>query len=196
MKHIKIFSNEGDYMKMIIGLGNPGKEYEKTRHNVGYMCLDYFPGNNFDCQKFDALYCKQKVNGHDILFVKPTTYMNLSGLAVSKFVNYFKIDVNDILVIQDDLDLTLGNIKLKYKSSSGGHNGIKSIIHELGTDEIPRLKIGISNNKLMDTKDYVLNKFSKDELELFNSKLPLIKDIIICFINNGIDKCMSDYNSR
>ncbi len=183
-------------MKLIVGLGNPGKEYENTRHNVGFMCLDYFPGNNFSTEKFNSYYCKQIVNGHDVLFVKPLTYMNLSGLSISKFVNYFKIDVKDILIIQDDLDLKFGDIKLKYKSSSGGHNGIKSIIKELGTDEIPRLKFGISNNKEIGAKEYVLNRFSKEELEIINSKLPLIKEIINCFIENGIDKCMSDYNSR
>ena len=183
-------------MKLIVGLGNPGKEYENTRHNIGFMCLDYFPGNNFANEKFNALYCKQLVNGHDVLFVKPLTYMNLSGDAIIKYVNYFKIDVNDILIIQDDLDLNFGVIKLKYNSSSGGHNGIKSIIKNLGTESIPRLKFGISNNKLMNTKDYVLNKFNTDELEIINSKMPIIKEIIECFIEYGIDKCMSDYNSR
>ena len=183
-------------MKMILGLGNPGKEYEKTSHNIGFMCLDYFPGNKFDNEKFNAKYCKIKVNGQDVIFVKPLTYMNLSGQSVVKFVNYFKIDVNDVLIIHDDLDLPLGTIKLKYKSSSGGHNGIKSIIHELGTDEIPRLKFGISNDKLMNTKDYVLNKFRKEDLDLIDSKLPLVKDIILDFIDYDIDKCMSDYNCR
>ena len=183
-------------MKLIVGLGNPGKEYENTRHNVGFMALNYFPGNNFEQEKFNALYYKTKIANEDTIFIKPLTYMNLSGQAISKYVQYFKIEPKDILIIQDDLDLPVGNIKLKYKSSSGGHNGIKSIIQELGTDEIPRLKIGISNNKQMDTKDYVLNKFNKEELSLLDKKMPLIKEIVETFIKYDIIECMSRYNSK
>ena len=183
-------------MKLIVGLGNPGKEYENTRHNVGFMALNYFPGNNFEQEKFNALYYKTKIGNEDTIFIKPLTYMNLSGQAISKYVQYFKIEPKDILIIQDDLDLPVGNIKLKYKSSSGGHNGIKSIIQELGTDEIPRLKIGISNNKQMDTKDYVLNKFNKEELSLLDKKMPLIKEIVETFIKYDIIECMSRYNSK
>ena len=183
-------------MKLIVGLGNPGKEYENTRHNIGFMSLNYFPGNNFNEEKFQAKYLKINIEGENVIFIKPQTYMNLSGLSVVKFVNFYKIDTKDILVIQDDLDLPFGQIKLKYKSSSGGHNGIKSIIHELNTDKIPRIKIGISNNKNMDTKDYVLNKFSKEDLKLIESKYPLIKEIILTFIKDGIEECMSKYNGK
>ena len=183
-------------MKMIVGLGNPGKEYENTRHNVGFMVLNYFPGNNFDNEKFNANYYKTKMFDTDVIFIKPLTYMNLSGDAVSKFANYFKIDHKDILVIHDDLDLPVGHIRLKYKSSSGGHNGIKSIISSLGTDEIPRLKIGISNDKQMLTKDYVLHKFSKDERNLIEKNYDLIKEIIENFIKYDIIECMSRYNKK
>ena len=183
-------------MKLVVGLGNPGREYEKTRHNVGFMALNYFPGNNFDGKKYNSEYKKLNINGEDVLFIKPLTYMNLSGESVRKFVNFYKIDSKDILIIQDDLDLPVGTIRLKFKSSSGGHNGIKSIINNLGTDEIPRLKIGISNNKEMDTKDYVLNNFSSKELEIINEQLPLIKEIIECFISNGIDDTINKYNKR
>ena len=183
-------------MKLVVGLGNPGKEYDNTRHNIGFMALNYFPGNNFDNEKFNSLYCKTKLYNEDVIFIKPLTYMNLSGNAVANFAHYYKIDNKDILIIQDDLDLPVGTIKLKYKSSSGGHNGIKSIINELGTDEIPRLKIGISNNKLMDTKDYVLHKFSKEELTILDKKMPLIKEIVENFIKYDIIECMSRYNSK
>ena len=183
-------------MKMIVGLGNPGKEYENTRHNVGFMVLNYFPGNNFSQEKFNALYTKERINGEDVIFIKPLTYMNLSGDAVIRYANFFKIDPKDVLIIQDDLDLPTAKIKLKYKSSAGGHNGIKSIIHVFGTDAIPRLKIGISNNKLMDTKDYVLNRFSKQEIEELNNIMPKCKEIIECFISHGIVEAMSRYNSR
>ena len=183
-------------MKMIVGLGNPGKEYEKTRHNVGFMVLNYFPGNNFDQEKFNANYYKTKIYNEDVIFVKPLTYMNLSGEAVSKFANYYKIDPKDILIIHDDLDLPVGTLRLKYKSSSGGHNGIKSIIQYLGTDEIPRLKVGISNDKQMLTKDYVLHKFSKEELNIIEEKFPLIKEIIEYFVKSDIIECMSRFNLK
>ena len=183
-------------MKMIVGLGNPGKEYEKTRHNVGFMALNYFPGNNFDQEKYNANYYKTKINDEDVIFIKPLTFMNLSGESVSKFANFYKINPKDILIIQDDLDLPIGTIRLKYKSSSGGHNGIKSIIKEMGTDEIPRLKIGISNDKQMCTKDYVLHKFSKEEINEIDKKMPFIKEIIENFIKYDIIECMSRYNNK
>lgn len=183
-------------MKMIVGLGNPGKEYENTRHNIGFIFLDYFPGNNFNQEKFNALYCKQLIDGEQVLFVKPLTYMNLSGNSVCKYAEYFKIDTKDILVIQDDLDLAFSKIRLKYKSSSGGHNGIKSIISALGTDEIPRLKIGISNDKELDTKDYVLSKFKKDDLEKLKELSRNINNIIMDFIHTGIEECIKKYNTK
>ena len=183
-------------MKMVVGLGNPGKEYEKTRHNIGFIALNYFPGNNFDQEKFDALYYKTKVLDEDVIFVKPLTFMNLSGQAVAKFANFYKIDPKDILIIHDDLDLPVGTLRLKYKSSSGGHNGIKSIIKELGTDEIPRLKIGISNDKQMLTRDYVLHKLSKEEQKMIDDAMPKVKEIIENFIKYDIIECMSRYNSK
>ena len=182
-------------MKLIVGLGNPGKEYENTRHNIGFMVLDYFPGNNWSL-KFNAYYCEELINNEKVVFIKPTTYMNLSGDAVSKYASYYKIDHNDILIIQDDLDLPVASYRLKYDSSDGGHNGIKSIINALKTQEIPRLKIGIANDKTKDTKDYVLGKFSKKELSDINNNLDLYKDIIIDFINNGIDGAMMHYNKK
>ena len=182
-------------MKLIVGLGNPGREYENTRHNIGFMVLNYFPGNNFQQERFNALYYKTKVNGEDVVFVEPLTYMNLSGEAVVRFANFYKIEPKDILIIQDDLDLPVAKYRLKYKSSAGGHNGIKSIIKCLGTDEVPRLKIGISNNKLMDTKDYVLHKFTGEELEELNAIIPKMEEIIKYFIDHGIVDTMSKYNS-
>ena len=183
-------------MKMIVGLGNPGKEYEKTRHNIGFIVLNYFPGNNFNHEKFNAEYYKTKIFGEDVIFVKPLTFMNLSGDAVAKFANFYKIEPKDILIIQDDLDLPVGAIRLKNKSTHGGHNGIKSIINSLGTDEIPRLKIGISNDKQMLTMDYVLHKLSKEEYDEIEKKLPIVKEIIENFIKYDIIECMSRYNNK
>ena len=160
---------EVNKMKMIVGLGNPGDEYKNTRHNIGFMAIDnYVEKNNLKLsKKFNGLYCKV-LNSESFILLKPLSFMNLSGTVVRKFADYYKIKPEDILIIQDDLDLPLGKIKLKYKGSSGGHNGIKNIIENLNTEEFPRLKIGVSNNKNISTKDYVLGKFSKNEEQIIN----------------------------
>ena len=112
-------------MKLIVGLGNPGKEYENTRHNIGFMVLDYYADNNNWKEKWNSLYTELNMNGEKILLIKPLTYMNLSGHAVIQFINFYKIELKDILIIQDDLDLAVGKYRLKTNSSNGGHNGIK-----------------------------------------------------------------------
>ena len=147
-------------MKLIVGLGNPDKEYDKTRHNVGFMVIDNYLGSVNWSNKLNALYCEKVINGEKIIFVKPLTYMNNSGNAVGEFVRYFNIDNKDILVIQDDLDLNVGDYKLKCHSSSGGHNGIKSIISSLGNQDFSRLNVGIGSVKKDQVIDYVLGKFS------------------------------------
>ncbi len=183
-------------MKLIVGLGNPDKEYDKTRHNVGFMVIDNYLGSVNWSNKFNALYCEKVINGEKIIFVKPLTYMNNSGNAVGEFVRYFNIDNKDILVIQDDLDLNVGDYKLKMHSSSGGHNGIKSIIASLGNQDFPRLKVGIGSVKKDEVIDYVLGRFSKSELEVLNELFNTFDKIINSFINEGIDKTMNVYNTK
>lgn len=183
-------------MKLIVGLGNPGKEYEKTRHNIGFMCVDNFVNNSIWTSKFQGLLTEVIHNGEKIIFLKPTTYMNESGISIKKVKDYYDISINDILVIHDDLDMEIGKTKLKVNSSSGGHNGIKSIIAHLKTESFARLKIGISHNKNIDTKNYVLGKFTKSEMDVLNSVIEKSKDIIECFINNGIEKTMNIYNTK
>lgn len=183
-------------MKLIVGLGNPDKEYDKTRHNVGFMVIDNYLGSVNWSNKFNALYCEKVINREKIIFVKPLTYMNNSGNAVGEFVRYFNIDNKDILVIQDDLDLNVGDYKLKMHSSSGGHNGIKSIIASLGNQDFPRLKVGIGSVKKDEVIDYVLGRFSKSELEVLNELFNTFDKIINSFINEGIDKTMNVYNTK
>lgn len=184
-------------MKLIVGLGNPGKEYANTRHNVGFFLLDQYLGENITWKKkFNGLYCDKVINCEKVIFLKPQTYMNLSGDCVLEFINFYKISVDDMLIVQDDLDLPFLEYKLKYNSSSGGHNGIKSIINRLGTEKIPRLKIGISNDKSLDTKDYVLGSFSKDGLKDLTDFSSKFAEIINLFINKGIDECMMRYNYK
>ena len=183
-------------MKLIVGLGNPGDKYVDTRHNVGYLIIDGYLGDVKWKNKFNAEYYEDNIAGEKVLFVKPLTYMNLSGDSVVQFVNYFDIELSDILVIQDDLDLMFGNYKLKTNSSDGGHNGIKSIINRLSSKEFARLKVGISNNKSIDTKDYVLGSFSKKEKEEFSSMQETFNKIINCFVKQGIERTMNIYNTK
>lgn len=171
-------------MKMICGLGNPGKEYENTRHNVGFMVLDHLcEGEKFK-EKFNGLYVKKDYLGEDVLFVKPLSYMNLSGEVVRKYADYYDIPSEDILVIRDDLDLKIGHSRVKFDSSSGGDNGVKSIISCLGNQKFYQYKIGISNDKNVDTKDYVLGKFSKNEKEILDKILRGSGEIIEKFVKN------------
>ncbi len=179
-------------MKMIVGLGNPGKEYKKTRHNVGFIVLDNFLGEvKWENKKENLIYLKN-FNNEKVIFVKPQLFMNLSGLAVKKLAKYYKIVNEDILVIHDDVDLKIGTYKLKINSSSGGHNGIKNIIEALGGDNFLRLKIGVGNNKEILTSDYVLGKLPKEEF--INLDDEVYKKIILSFIEKGIVSTINDYN--
>lgn len=181
-------------MKLIVGLGNPGKEYENTRHNIGYMIIDNFVNSDNWKKESLAYVLKQTINNENVLFIKPTTYMNLSGQAVQYYLNYYKIDTKDLLVVQDDMDLDIGKVRLKFKSSAGGHNGIKDIIKNIKTDEFLRLKIGISkptNDKI----EFVLGKFPKSDLEILNNNMNMYNQIITDFINDTkIETLMNRYN--
>lgn len=184
-------------MKLVVGLGNPGREYEKTRHNVGFMSIDSiacYYNVDLNKTKFSGLYGEFNINGEKIVLLKPLKYMNLSGEVVRDFVNFFKIDINDILIIHDDLDTDVGKLRMRYKGSSGGHNGLKNIEQHLSTKEYKRIKIGISNNKNYDTKDYVLGKFSKEEIDLLTPILDNIPNIISDYINLPFDNLMNKYN--
>lgn len=183
-------------MKLIVGLGNPGKEYENTRHNLGYLFIDYYlnkKGINLEWkEKFNGLYLDTVIGGEKIIFMKPLTYMNLSGEAVKKYLDYFKIDVSDLLVVVDDLDLGVGNYKIKNNGSSGGHNGLKNIELNIGTQNYKRFRIGISNTTY-DVKDYVLGKISvKDYYDVFD----ILSDVLDRFYNTSFDILMSKYNRK
>lgn len=180
-------------MKLIVGLGNPGEEYQNTRHNAGFMAIDnYIDGANFK-KKDNYMIVEKVINGEKILFVKPLTYMNDSGQAVRKVMDYYKINLKDILIIYDDMDFNVGTIKIKASGSSGGHNGIKSIIKCLGTENFKRIRIGISKPE-GDTIDYVLGKFSKHDLNNLYYVFNTINRIIEDFVVLPFEKLMSKYN--
>ena len=185
-------------MKLIVGLGNPGKEYNKTRHNIGFMCIDkiaeYFKVE-LNLNKFSGKYTQFNYNGEKIILLKPGKYMNLSGEVVRDFVNFFKIDINDILIICDDLDTSVGKYRLRYKGSSGGHKGLKNIELHLSTKDYKRIKVGISNDKNIDTKDYVLGKFTKEEMDLINPIIDKIPNIIEDYLKLPFDNVMNKYNN-
>lgn len=183
-------------MKLIVALGNVGSEYIKTRHNIGFMVADNFIDHFSLEKKFQAYIYQGEYQKEKFIIAKPTTYMNLSGIAVGLIVNYYHISIEDILVIQDDMDLELGKYKLKRNSSSGGHNGIKSIIDNLKTDAFLRLKIGISKPSREKVIDYVLGKMNKEELDMINQNMNIYQEIMKSFIAYGVEKTMENFNKR
>ena len=151
-------------MKSVVGLGNPGAKYEQTKHNIGFMCLDYYANKNNLTFKFERKFNAEVVKEGSLILVKPQTFMNLSGQSVRSIVDYYDIAIEDVLIVFDDLALPLGKIRLREQGGTGGHNGMKSIVEHLHTDSYKRLRIGIDSNPLIEAKDYVLGKFSKDDL--------------------------------
>ena len=183
-------------MKLIVGLGNPGKEYENTRHNVGFMVIDNFKKNISDLdykEKFNGSYLTITNDNEKIMLLKPLSYMNLSGEVVKKYVDYFNISLDDVLVIYDDMDFDLGVVKIKKSGSSAGHNGIKNIIDLLKTENIKRIRVGISKNNV-DKKNYVLGKFTNDEKETLNEVINKTENILKDYLNIDFEKLMNKYN--
>ena len=186
-------------MKLVVGLGNKGREYENTRHNMGFMLVDrYLQYKNITDkfkEKFNAMYIETTINNEKVIFIKPMTYMNNSGIAVRAFVDFYKLNSEDILVISDDLDLDLGKFRLRRNGSSGGHNGLKSIISQLGTDNFKRLRIGISNDK-DDVINYVLSKFSKRELNEIDTMFDTLVNVLDDYFVMDFTSLMSKYNRK
>lgn len=183
-------------MKLIVGLGNPGREYAKTRHNMGYMVIDKFAdslGLEFDKKDFKGVYCRGRYLDEDIYLLKPETFMNLSGECVSNFVKYYKIDIEDIIIVFDDLALEPGRIRLRLNGSSGGQKGMQNVIDFLHTDQIKRIRIGIGEPKFS-CIDYVLGKPSPEEQiaidEAQNKAVLALKDAL----KNGFHSAMSKFN--
>ncbi len=187
-------------MKLIIGLGNPGKEYQNTRHNVGFNVVDnYISKKNISANwksKFNGLYLDTNLFNEKVIFLKPQSYMNLSGEVVASFVNFYKIDISDILVISDDLDLLVGNFKLKDQGSCGGHNGLRNIENCLSSSVYKRLKVGISKDKNIDTKDYVLGIFSVEESKILTELYDQLVGVIDDYFLLPFGDLMSKHNRK
>ena len=184
-------------MKLIVGLGNPGKKYARTRHNIGFMCLDVFAKDHGLQFSYDKKFTADVTRYKDTLLIKPRTYMNLSGNAVAPVVDYYDIDPEDVLVIYDDLDLPTAKVRLRYKGGSGGHNGMRSIIAALGSEEFKRVKFGISKPASKETKDYVLSRFNKSEGDDVIAAINLVNKAIGDFIDDTpFSNIMNTYNTE
>lgn len=176
-------------MKCIIGLGNIGKEYEYTRHNIGFMCVDMLMNElsiSTEKKLKKCIYAEKNFDGEKVIIVKPTTFMNLSGEAVVEIVNWFKLDYKDICIIYDDVDLKYGDVRYRLKGSSGTHNGMRNIIALTGTEELARIRVGIETREdktRIPLYDYVLGKFSKEEISMFEKDIyPKVKENIYTFL--------------
>lgn len=186
-------------MFLIAGLGNPGRQYEKTRHNMGFDTIDELIDRHSIPQggiAHKAMYGKGMIAGEKVLAVKPLTYMNLSGEAIREYVNYYKMDPEtELIVIYDDIDLDPGQIRIRKKGSAGGHNGIKSIIAQIGTQNFYRIKVGVgAKPKGWDLADYVLGRFSSEERELVDKAICDAADAVEMILKDGIEAAMNHYN--
>ncbi len=193
-------------MKLIVGLGNPGRKYEKNRHNLGFMCLNHFARAHslrFDKKQGKARIGSGEVAGSKVIVAKPQTYMNLSGQAVSRLVRKFNISLDNLLVIHDDLDLPLGKIRLRQGGGSAGHKGIESITAELGSQDFLRLRVGIGRPTITpgsaelsetDIVAYVLSDFTPDEKQTIVRVIPRVSEAILCLLTEGLMASMNKYN--
>jgi len=191
-------------MKLIVGLGNPGKTYAHNRHNIGFQCLNHFA--RLHSIRFDRRQCQArvgigKVRGEKLLLARPGTFVNLSGQSVAGLVHKYNIPLSDLLVIYDDLDLPLGKIRLRQSGSSGGHKGMNSIISALGSEDFPRIRVGIGRPQAEEQSisedaivNYVLSDFSPQEEAIIKSVIIKVAEAIDCFLTQGIEAAMSKFN--
>lgn len=184
-------------MKIIVGLGNPGKEYERTRHNTGFMVLDRLSEKlniEISQSKFKGLYGKGKYKGEDVLLLKPQTYMNLSGESLRAVMDFFKVDLEDVLVVYDDLDMPVGKLRLRQSGSAGGHNGIKNIILHTGSQNFNRIRVGIDRSKYIKVVDWVLSRFSKEEEAAIEQGVENASEAVIDYLEHGFNHAMNRFN--
>jgi PTH1 family peptidyl-tRNA hydrolase len=190
---------------LIAGLGNPGAKYAATRHNIGFMALDRL-GSAVDCSptqvKFDGIFCRQRLFDKQVVLVKPETFMNRSGQCIGGFVNFFKIPKSNILILHDDLDLSPGRVKVVARGGAGGHNGIRSLVQHLGSQDFARVKVGIGrperneNGQGIPVENYVLSKFNREEEQAFDALFEITNLAVELFLTQGIDTCMNQINRK
>jgi PTH1 family peptidyl-tRNA hydrolase len=185
---------------VVVGLGNPGKDYTNTRHNIGFNTVDLIgKRNNINLNKikFNSIYGEGNIGGEKILLVKPQTYMNNSGTSVRDISQYYKIPIENIIVVVDDIDIDFSSVKLRAKGSAGSHNGLKSIINHIQRDDFPRVKVGIGKKyEKQDLADFVLSRFSKDEQIDIDISIITAAEAVESIIKDGIDTAMNKYNIK
>lgn len=185
-------------MKVIVGLGNPGKQYENTRHNIGFLVIDELAKRfniSLDKSKFNGLYGMGHISGEKVILLKPMTYMNLSGESVRPLLDYYNVSEDEIVVVYDDLDLPAGKIRLRMKGSAGGHNGIKSIIQHLNTQSFNRIRIGIDRPKNgMPITNYVLGAFTSEEIEDIQHSVKRAADACEKWLSKPFLEVMNEFN--
>ena len=187
-------------MYLIAGLGNPTREYEKTRHNVGFEAIDILAdkaGTTVTEKKHKALYGKGYIGGQKVILAKPQTYMNLSGESIREIAYFYKIEPENIIILCDDINLSEGQLRIRLKGSAGGHNGLKNIISHLGTQEFPRIRIGVGEKpRGMDLADYVLGRFPKEQQAVMEEAYRDAADAACMMIEEGADAAMNHYNRK
>ncbi|EOT2914323.1 aminoacyl-tRNA hydrolase [Clostridium perfringens] len=183
-------------MILIVGLGNPGKQYEQTRHNIGFDVIDYMANKyNIDVNrgKFKGICGEGFIENKKVILLKPLTYMNLSGESIRELANFYKLEDDEIIVVYDDISLDIGRLRIREKGSAGGHNGIKSIIQNLGGDKFPRVKVGVGQPK-DNLVNHVLGKFSKEDREHIEKVIPVVSDAIVEIVKNDAKESMNKFN--
>ena len=187
-------------MYIIAGLGNPTREYEKTRHNVGFEVIDVLAdmlGTTVEEKKFKGCYGRGNIGGEKVLLLKPQTFMNLSGESIRAASDFYKVGPEHIIIIYDDISLDVGQLRIRKKGSAGGHNGIKNIIAHLGTQEFPRIKVGVGDKpKKMDLADYVLSRFSKEDRAAMEDAFKEAAKAVEVMITEGMDTAMNQFNGH
>lgn len=187
-------------MKVIVGLGNPGKDYDKTRHNIGFMVIDELVDSlkvSGPKIKFKAVYGEANVDGEKILLVKPQTFMNNSGEAVRDILNFYKVKPEDLIIIYDDIDIDFSSVRIRKKGSAGSHNGMKSIIYHIETDDFPRIRIGVGKkHENQDLANFVLSRFSNEETEDINIAIKKAAEAVLSIVKDGVDNAMNKYNTK
>lgn len=186
-------------MYLVAGLGNPGTQYEMTRHNIGFEVIDYIADkHNVKVKKlkFKGLYGEMSIGGEKVILLKPQTYMNLSGDSIRDFASFFKIPVENIIIISDEVNLPAGKVRIRKSGSAGGHNGLKSIIYQLNSDNFPRIRLGVDAplREKADLADFVLARFSKDEIPLLEDAIIRASSAVLEIISGSIDNAMNKYN--
>lgn len=185
-------------MKLIVGLGNPGSKYQGTRHNVGFEVVDEFARRRalmFESSPGDAVMARERGPGAQVILAKPLTFMNLSGQAVGGLMRYYRIDLDDVLVVADDVNLPLGRLRVRRRGSDGGHNGLRSVIDSVGTEEVARLRVGVDRgDRRRDLADHVLATFDQSELETMRLAINNASDAVEVFASEGINAAMNRFN--